>query len=111
MSYARFGDDSDVFVYVYEDKNKLDNLVCANCKISPDGYTTESIPDMITHLEKHKTLGYKVPDYTIESLEFEYEVYGELRDHEKNGYYDNPNYCMGLPFWLIVLLWKLPLTH
>ena len=73
MSYARFGPDSDVYVYSSEC-----GYVCSWCTLQTepdpeydDHFVTKSASEMIQHLEQHRAAGHKVPDYTIKELQEE----------------------------------------
>lgn len=62
MSYCRFSQDSDI--YVYGAKNKL---VCCQCKFDKD-YETSSYTEMIVHCVHHIRDGDKVKDVVFERL-------------------------------------------
>jgi len=63
MSYCRFGDDSDVYVYATFE----DTYECCACRLSINwGHKTAA--DMIAHLEKHRATGHLVPQYAIDRL-------------------------------------------
>lgn len=57
MSYARFGDDSDVYVYVSDR-----GLECCWCTLQPKSETFRSNAAMIVHLEEHQASGHVVPE-------------------------------------------------
>lgn len=65
MSYARFGSDSDVYVFKHIDGF----LTCCSCllhkRIDPQYYKTK---DMIAHLLIHEAKGHKVPKQTLDRL-------------------------------------------
>jgi hypothetical protein len=62
MSYARFGEDSNVYVFL-----SCSALECCSCR--PDGpHLTFSTAEMIAHLDEHRAAGDKVPDYCYEGL-------------------------------------------
>jgi hypothetical protein len=86
MSYARFGGDSDVYVFA-----SRDHLECCGCILQQrewvdkpgyssltDGYfkavgniiphTFKTNAEMIEHLEKHISVGHQVPEYCLERL-------------------------------------------
>jgi hypothetical protein len=73
MSYARWGEDSDVYAY---DAGSV--LVCCWCRLlrhddngpEPD-FECNTPLGMIKHLKEHKALGHKVPDEALERLEKE----------------------------------------
>ncbi len=74
MSYARFGPNSDV--YVYEDVGGF--LCCMRCDLSDAGKRTNSRGEMIEHLEAHRRAGHKVPDDATEELKAEVTKSGDL---------------------------------
>lgn len=93
MSYVRWSDDSDVYVYMggakaYNGRN-YDVLVCCACRLNPTGdpdwpddvniwekpsrkhsdkHRRVMYDDMIGHLEAHRAAGHKVPQYAIDRL-------------------------------------------
>ena len=78
MSYARFSDESNVYMY----HHYQGFIECCGCWISdeiPDGY--EDIPSprfktarrAIRHLMEHIEKGYKVPDRVFDRIYEEYE--------------------------------------
>lgn len=56
MSYARFGDDSDV--YVYADVGGY--VACCGC-ILGDKWDFHSPAEIVSHLQEHVSVGHKVP--------------------------------------------------
>ena len=65
MSYARMGNDSDVYVY----DNGLFFICCA-CRLLPvpnseifEEYMTESLVELSEHLKRHEEEKHKVPKY------------------------------------------------
>ena len=67
MSYARFGKDSDV--YVYESDYGWE---CCGCALETS-FTAESPQEMIDHLKEHQVEGHKVPQYALDRLKDEAE--------------------------------------
>lgn len=65
MSYARFGSDSDVYVY------DSGFLVCCGCVIQDTSHF-KTARLMLEHLNQHTKLGHRVPDYTIEEIKEDY---------------------------------------
>lgn len=67
MSYARFGADSDVYVFC----DIAGHLRCCGCALHAHPYgsfravTTEA---MLTHLAEHTEAGDSVPDYCLQGL-------------------------------------------
>lgn len=65
MSYARFTDASDVYIYM----SVYGYLECCACCMSSDRcYTATSTEKMVEHLQEHTAMGHKVPDYVIPDL-------------------------------------------
>lgn len=67
MSYARFSEDSDVYVFLHV----AGGLTCCGCSLQKQGVDpafarTES---MLHHLREHQQAGHKVPRRTFERLE------------------------------------------
>jgi hypothetical protein len=62
MSFARFGPDSDVYVY-YHVGGFYD---CCGCRFMPSQFLTKA--EIIAHLQIHIGQGDKVPDDTIEQI-------------------------------------------
>jgi hypothetical protein len=60
MSYARFGKDSDV--YVYAGGKGYECCGCINLN-KTQGFTTSD--ELIEHLQIHQIAGHKVPGYTF----------------------------------------------
>ena len=67
MSYARFGDDSDVYVYL----DVAGELRCCACRFltgcESRGFRTTA--DLIAHLYAHQDAGHAVPADTFTELE------------------------------------------
>jgi hypothetical protein len=69
VSYCRFGDDSDVYLYPGDG-----DWECCGCRISvgDDGRTRlESLPAVLAHLEAHRAAGHKVPDHAFSRVRHE----------------------------------------
>lgn len=66
MSYVRFSEKSDVYVYL----DIAGYLCCCGCRLWPemDRWEYYSTEDMIDHLKQHEAAGHKVPGYTYEGL-------------------------------------------
>lgn len=73
MSYARFGTDSDVYVYDHVDGW----LACTICRLNPlgpgrmfpdDFQAFNSTQEMLDHLAVHIKAGHKVPPSTLSKL-------------------------------------------
>ena len=63
MSYCRFGDNSDVYVYC----SREDVYVCCACSL--DKLWEHVTPsEVITHLELHVAAGHQVPQYAFDRL-------------------------------------------
>lgn len=72
MSYCRFSDESDVYVFV----NIQNKWECCRCAFrSAPGHAESKIVDtvqeMISHLGEHKKFGHKVPEEVIGKLRCE----------------------------------------
>jgi hypothetical protein len=67
MSYARFGDDSHVYVYAGGI-----GYACCGCWLF-DGKSQEfrTVVEIIEHLYTHESTGHKVPSYTFVELGME----------------------------------------
>ncbi|OLC10195.1 MAG: hypothetical protein AUH39_02680 [Chloroflexi bacterium 13_1_40CM_67_9] len=71
MSYARFGPDSDVYVYA----STAGGVECCRCRFIAE---TQEPPrnnavmvdedEMIAHLKKHRRAGHRVPNEAFEEL-------------------------------------------
>lgn len=61
MSYCKFGEDSDVYVY------DGGTLICCGCKIR-EKFHTDFRSEMILHLQLHMEKGHKVPDQALDTL-------------------------------------------
>ncbi len=71
MSYARFSDDCNVYIFITDDST----IECCACALSgldqpwkrfpvtPSGYT-----DLIEHLEEHKRYGHTIPDDVTDDI-------------------------------------------
>ncbi len=71
MSYCRFSDHSDVYVYGSPDRR----YTCCVCSLSKIwGHATAA--DMMTHLEEHIAAGHQVPQYAIDRLQGDIEWEG-----------------------------------
>lgn len=66
MSFARFGPDSDV--YVYSDVGGY--IACCGC-ILRDKWDYHSIAELVAHMQKHVDAGNKVPDYLLDPATYE----------------------------------------
>jgi hypothetical protein len=74
MAYARFGRDSDVYVY-----EEASGLICLRCQLGP-GFETKTVTRsaMIQHLEGHLKAGHKVPVDALNELRSEMEKEGDI---------------------------------
>ena len=74
MSYARFAEESDVYVYA----SARGGIECQRCRFIHQTETTADSPrnnavmvdedEMIAHLEKHRRAGQQVPESALEGL-------------------------------------------
>lgn len=72
MSYARFGYDSDI--YVYQSASETDDWVCCGCHLSTPTLASQHFStrqDLLLHLHDHIAAGHKVPPYTTKRLQDE----------------------------------------
>jgi len=60
VSYARFAEDSDVYVYLHVDGW----LECCFCSLGPDSFKAHSTQEMVDHLGGHP----RVPEDVIPAL-------------------------------------------
>ncbi len=70
MSYCRFGEYSDVYLY----PSVYGGIVCCSCRLSErpyDDITFETQEQALIHLEHHDKSGHEFPLYAILSLEAE----------------------------------------
>jgi len=66
MAFARFGRDSDVYVYADTDGG----YTCERCPKAGESYHCRTAQEMVTHLtELHRGRGDRVPDDAIAALE------------------------------------------
>lgn len=64
MSYCRWGEDSDVYVY------HSDGYVCSSCKMAEGKDIRLETPiQLLAHLVRHRKEGHLVPDAAIERLQ------------------------------------------
>ena len=68
MSYARWGSDSDV--YVFETCGGV--FECCGCKENLDSESFETSGEIIAHLNEHRAKGDLVPDYTYQQIMRDY---------------------------------------
>ena len=67
MSYCRFSDRSDV--YMYEGR---DGISCCGCALDKRGHADFDGPEAaLAHLEAHVAAGHKVPEGALECLRVE----------------------------------------
>lgn len=64
VSYARFTYDSDVYVFY-----SVDHMYeCCGCCLRSTSFCCGTAKEMIEHLEQHRVVGHKVPEYALERL-------------------------------------------
>lgn len=70
MSYARWGEDSKVYVYA----SCGGGIECCGCWLDEDGNSVnfQTSGDMIAHLDEHREKGHLVPNYTYEEIRSDY---------------------------------------
>jgi hypothetical protein len=76
MSYCRWSDDSDV--YVYDDI--CGAIACRECILLGRSQYFESRADAVAHLRAHEDAGHKVPDGVIEEIESDAARFGDDAD-------------------------------
>jgi hypothetical protein len=69
VSYARFGKESDVYVYLDIDGY----LCCCGCRLEDPAWPHYSTESMLLHLAEHERQGDMVPASCIEGLKSEAE--------------------------------------
>lgn len=62
MSYARFGEESDVYVYA-----STSGFSCCGCSLTPT-YDFVSRTALLLHLQQHIAHGDRVPGYALNRL-------------------------------------------
>lgn len=80
MSYARFGPDSDVYAF----PSSGGSYVCSGCYRGRQPGTSvwfETAAELLGHLEMHRAMGDKVPDYALDRLSRE--IHEEALAEEK----------------------------
>lgn len=86
MSYCRFSEKSDVYVF----DSVGGYLDCCGCSMIESGYHTPLRSEMIQHLQEHIKIGAKVPDHVISWLKEEMETIGDdVNEDDENP----PNPC------------------
>jgi hypothetical protein len=75
MAYARFGEDSDVYVILSKrfgsrpwDRSKPGTWDCCNCTLGSKDFVAHDAAQMIEHLRLHRLAGHKVPEDAIDRL-------------------------------------------
>ena len=64
MAFARFGRDSDV--YVYEDSRG--GFTCERCPVVGQQFGCPTAAQMVAHLLEHRKTGDRVPEEAIDEL-------------------------------------------
>ena len=64
MSYVRFSENSDV--YVFDHSNGC--LCCCGCALNPVSYYAETADEMVKHLLQHEAAGHEIPASVIEEI-------------------------------------------
>lgn len=69
MSYARFSDQSDVYIY-----RSGDVWICNGCKLKKR-YDSEhtNLTSLKQHINEHTEAGHRIPYYTLERIDYEIE--------------------------------------
>lgn len=77
MAYARFGQDSDVYVYA----DSRGGYTCLRCARFAGEFRCATAAEMVTHLLRvHRAKGELVPDEAIAELQRETDDCGTVRD-------------------------------
>jgi len=64
MAYARFGPDSDVYVF-----ESAHSIYCQRCRSNNcRDVVAQTRSEMLAHMQKHRDAGDKVPDYAFDNL-------------------------------------------
>lgn len=77
MSYARFGPDSDVYVFPTGDGEGTTWITCQHCSLMhaaaelDDDYIAPDATLMLIHLKAHQAAGHKVPQAALDRLDDE----------------------------------------
>jgi hypothetical protein len=66
MSYCRFSNDCDVYIFP-----SGDGIHCCACQLGDDTVIVETSAEMLAHVEMHLAAGHRVPGYAIERLRVE----------------------------------------
>ena len=66
MSYCRFSEDSDVYLYPHV----YGNYQCCACKLGEMDILL-TLEEVLKHLQAHRNAGHKVPEYAFERVEAE----------------------------------------
>lgn len=74
MSYARFGDDSDVYVF-----RSSTTWHCCGCKINNEpNVEFPSLEALAAHMIDHRAAGSQVPDYLFDRIIYEQQTGTDL---------------------------------
>lgn len=64
MSYCRFSNESDVYMYRH-----VDGFIrCCSCKLTAKDPALNTEREALNHLDEHKRFGHRVPQYAIDRL-------------------------------------------
>lgn len=67
MSYCRFSEDSDVYMYLSQN-----GIECCGCSLYPGfGQDFDSAELAMAHLREHQDVGHRVPEYAFEKLKYD----------------------------------------
>lgn len=72
MAYCRFGPSSSV--YVFEHVGGF--LTCCGCRLG-DFFDTTSRSEMIEHLNQHRSAGHTVPQFVLDMLAEDVDLFGD----------------------------------
>lgn len=66
MSYARFSDESNVYVFPHAGGY----VQCCGCSLD-DVWNYHSAPEVVAHMQAHVEAGHKVPEYLLDPTLYE----------------------------------------
>ena len=110
MSYCRWGEDSDVYMYGTRSEGGVNGICCQGCELLPEGETSthfDNPGDALIHLYEHRKAGHKVPYSAIKRLQVEI---GNVREPLPNKMvidYINKLYFCGK---YVIIIWTARLT-
>ena len=64
MAICRFGSDSDVYVYY----SIYGGLECCGCRLNEKVFKARDEREMLSHLERHRAAGHRIPAAAFDDL-------------------------------------------